>query len=414
MVFIDIRPLKNNANFRKLYLSQLISMMGSQMTMITIPFQIYALTGSTFETGIVSAVELICLVATALWGGVIADRFNRRRIIIWAELAMMAVICLMAINAACSAPSLWLIYLLAGVSSALSGLHRPALEALTPQLVEKDDLSKISSLISAKYVTASLVGPAFAGYLVVLFGPLVTYLLDASSFALSLLFLLSISVKLQEEKRLQTDVSLFKEIGEGARYVYSRKDVLASYLVDFFAMVFCMPHVLFPAFAKLYDMNEWLGTLYMTTALGGVVATLFSGWTPKVKSLGLAIALAASGWAFSICSAGFIPLFGMLFVGFFAAGMCDTYSGIFRMTMWNESISENYRGRIASFAMLSYMSGPLLGNTVMGFLGETIGLHAALATGGAISLLSIAFVLILMPQFRSYQSPGSQEGRLAQ
>ncbi len=403
MVFIDLNPIKKNPNFRRLFLSQFISMLGSQMTMITIPFQIYALTKSTFETGLVSAVELICLVATALWGGVIADRYNRRRIIIMTELAMMALVALLAINASLASPSIWLIYILAGLSSALNGFHRPAIEALTPQLVPSEDMSKVSPLVSAKYVTASLIGPTIAGYLVATIGPALTYWMDAATFAISLLFLLQITVALHDESQIErAKHSLLKEVGEGARYIYSRKDILASYLVDFFAMVFCMPQVLFPAFAESYHMNEWLGTLYMSVALGGVVATLISKWTANIKKLGIAIAYAAAGWAFSIFLVGFIPFFWMLFIGFFLAGIFDSYSGIFRMTMWNKSIPELYRGRIASFSMLSYTSGPLLGNTLMGFLGDSVGLHQALALGGSVSLVAIGLVVFLVPQFRKY------------
>ncbi len=404
MVFIDLKPLVTNPNFRRLYISQLISMLGSQMTMITVPFQIYGLTKSTFETGLVSAIELICLVATALWGGALADKFNRRRIIIVSELAMLAVILLMAINASAQSPSLWLIYILAGVSSALNGLHRPALEALTPQLVAQSDMSKVSSLISAKYVTATLVGPTAAGYLVATIGPSITYLIDASSFVISLIFLLRITVQLSESAKERQKHSLIKEVTAGARYIYTRKDVLASYLVDFFAMVFCMPQVLFPAFAQRYDITPLLGMLYMSVALGGVLATLISKWTSSIKRLGIAIAYSATGWAFSIFCVGFIPALSVLFIGFFVAGVFDTYSGIFRLTMWNESIPESYRGRIAGFSMLSYTSGPLLGNTLMGFLGDSVGLHQALALGGSVSLVAIGLVTFLLPEFRNYRS----------
>jgi len=164
-MLIDFSPLKH-PNFRRLFLSQFISVLGTQMTMITIPFQIYNLTESTFQTGLVSGVELVCLVATALFGGVVADRFNRRTIIITAELAMMACVILMAINSFASTPSLWLIYILAGLSSGLNGFHRPAFEALTPKLIPQQDMAKVSALISCKFLAATLGGPAIAGYLV--------------------------------------------------------------------------------------------------------------------------------------------------------------------------------------------------------------------------------------------------------
>jgi MFS family permease len=405
MVFVDISPFRF-PNFRLLFLSQLISMLGSQMTMITIPFQVYALTGSTFQTGLVSGIELVCLVSTALWGGVLADRLDRRRIIVTAEIAMMTLVLVMAVNAYSSSPSLWVIYILAGVLSGINGFHRPAFEALTPLLIPKTELPKVSSLMGFKFVTASLAGPTIAGLLVATVGPVVTYLVDASSFGISLALLMRITgVNLSGDASNGPRASLLKEIAEGARYIYSRKDVLGSYIIDFFAMVFCMPQVLFPAFAQHYGLNTWLGALYTSIALGGLLATLVSRWTSSVKRIGVAISCAAGGWAFAILCIGVIPSFWALPVGLFVAGACDGYSGIFRMTMWNESIPDNYRGRIASFSMLSYTSGPLLGNTLMGFFGDLVGLHQALALGGAISLVAMALVLMVLPAFWRYRSP---------
>lgn len=187
MVFVDLSPLKY-PNFRRLFFAQLISMLGSQMTMVTIPFQVYALTKSTFQTGLVSAVELVCLIATALWGGAIADKVDRRKIIIVSEIAMMALVLIMAANTFFGSPSLWLIYGLAGLISGINGFHRPAFEALTPVLVPKNEIAKVSSLLSFKFVAASLIGPTIAGFLVTSVGPFLTYVIDACSFLISLFF----------------------------------------------------------------------------------------------------------------------------------------------------------------------------------------------------------------------------------
>ena len=149
MVLLDISPLRIR-NFRFLYLSQFISLLGSQMTVVTIPFQIFGLTNSTFQTGLVSAIELVCLVATALLGGVIADKFDRRKIIVRSELIMMCLVVLLMVNSLLPEPSLWLIYVLAGIISGVNGFHRPAFEALTPTIVAKHDLPKVSSLMSLK------------------------------------------------------------------------------------------------------------------------------------------------------------------------------------------------------------------------------------------------------------------------
>lgn len=405
MVLLDLSPLKYR-EFRYLFYSQLISMLGSQMTMITIPFQVFALTQSTFQTGLVSAVELICLVSTALFGGALADKLDRRKIIISAEIVTMIFVVILAINSHFTSPSLLLIYILAGLSAAINGFHRPAFEALTPLLVPKNILSKVSSLMACKFVVAALIGPTIAGFLVANIGAALTYLVDALSFAISLAFLMRIAKAhlVESQAEIAKHKSMLQEIGDGARYIWSRKDILGSYIIDFFAMIFCMPQVLFPAFAQHYNLPNWLGALYASVAFGGMLATLVSRWTSSIKRLGLAIFCAAFGWSLSILLAGLVHSFWVLLVALIFAGIFDGYSGIFRMTMWNESIPDVYRGRLASFNMLSYTSGPLLGNTLMGFLGGIVGLHNSLAIGASISLVVMTLIIFLLPSFLKYRS----------
>lgn len=404
MVFLDVSPLRYR-NFRFLYLSQLVSLFGSQMTMVTIPFQVYSLTGSTFQTGLVSAVELICLISTALWGGALADKFDRRVIIVRSELLMMSMVLMLAVNAWFDQPYLWLIYVFAGLISAINGFHRPAFEALTPHMVPKHAVSKISSLLAIKFLSASLAGPTIAGFLVASAGALVTYVIDATSFAFSMILLMRItgSFAARKEDDAQS-LSMIAQIVDGGRYLLTRKDILGSYVIDFFAMVFCMPQVLFPAFAAQHNMTSWLGTLYTSIALGGLCASLVSRWTSRIKRLGVAIFAAASGWAIAVLVAGLVPNFFVLLGCLLFAGIFDSYSGIFRMTMWNESLSDHYRGRIAGFSMLSYTSGPLLGNTVMGFLGDLLGLHRALAVGASVSIVAMLITTWWCSAFWRYRS----------
>jgi len=410
MAFINFSLLKQK-DFCCLYLSQFISLFGSQMTMITIPFQVYNLTGSTFQTGLVSVIELLCLLSTVIWGGVLADKLDRRKIIINSEWSMIGLVGLLAVNALLPAPFLAAIYVMAGLLAAVSGFHRPAFEALTPLLVPKEKLSQVSPLLSFKYTIAAIAGPALAGILVAQIGPFCTYGCNILTFLVSLSLLLRISQRSFKEETTEgaKESSWLKEISGGVKYLYTRRDLLGSYMVDFCAMVFCMPQVLFPAFAQKYDHNEWLGALYMSVALGSMTAALVSGWTPKIQRHGVAISCAAFGWAFFICNVSWFPYFWAIPVCLFCAGICDCYSGIFRSTMWNESIPDQYRGRLSSFNMLSYMSGPLLGNAVIGFLGDRLGLHEALAWGGATSICLVILTAWFLPDFWSYRSDRSVE-----
>lgn len=398
-MLIDLSPLKNS-NFRRLFFGQLISAFGSQLTAVVIPFQIYFLTGSVFWTGLISGVEFIFLFVSSLIGGVLADRFDKRQVLLLAEAVLCAIPIGLAINAAMAEPSIAVIFLLAGASSFMNGLHRPALEALTPRLVSPDDLAKVSALSPMRHILTTILSPLVGGLLIVSIGPAATYTIDAISFFVSFLFLLSINYRgvTASDHHGSTLKSLLGEISEGTRYLQSRPDILGSYVNDFIAMVFCNPVALFPALAAAFDRVDSLGLLYAVPSTGALLMTLFSRWTLSVRRCGLYIVFAATGWAISMFFVGMATSFPYILGGLLFAGYFDMMSGVFRMTIWNETIPEEIRGRMAGFEMLSYMSGPLLGNTLLGLVADIYGIQATLALGSLIALGCLAAFNLWRPQ----------------
>lgn len=398
-MLIDLSPLKV-PNFRRLFLGQLISAFGSQMTAVIIPFQVYFLTKSIFWTGLISGVEFIFLVISSLIGGVLADRFDKKVVLLIAEAILCVIPVGLAINATLPTPSLTVIFLLAGFSSFMNGLHRPALEALTPRLVKPEDLAKVSALAPIRHILTTILSPLIGGVLIVGIGPAMTYLLDAVSFLISLLFLLSIRYQGATEglPHKVTLKSFFEEIAEGKRYIQSRPDILGSYINDFIAMVFCNPVALFPALATVFDRVDSLGLLYAMPSTGALLMTLFSRWTLSARRSGVYIIIAASSWALSMLWVGLSPSFGYILAGLLFAGYFDMMSGVFRMTLWNETIPEAVRGRMAGFEMLSYMSGPLLGNTLLGFMADLYGIQTTLAVGASIALIILVAFNLCRPQ----------------
>lgn len=370
------------------------------MTAVIIPFQIYSMTNSVFWTGLVSGVEFIFLLISSLIGGVLADRLDKKRLLLGAEAVLCAIPVGLAINASFPEPSVAVIFLLAGFASFMNGLHRPALEALTPRLVKPEDLAKVSALAPMRHILTTILSPLVGGVLIVSIGAAATYTLDAFSFLISLLFLLSIQYKgipSADSKKITLN-SFTSELVEGARYVKSRPDILGSYINDFIAMVFCNPVALFPALAVAFNNLESVGLLYALPSTGAFLMTLFSRWTLNVRRAGMFVVIAASGWALSMLFVGLAPGFGFVLGGLLFAGYFDMMSGVFRMTIWNETIPESVRGRMAGFEMLSYMSGPLLGNALLGFLADIYGIQATLATGAMIALSCLVFFNILRPQ----------------
>lgn len=401
-MFIDLSPFRHK-NFRRLFLGQFISAFGTQMTAVVVPFQIYTLTQSTFYTGLISGVEFIFLFISSLLGGVLADRYEKRKILIWAEIGLSIVPLGLAFNALHPTPSVGALFFLASIASFLGGIHRPALEALTPKLVPKEDINKISALSPSRHILTTILGPMIGGVAMVEIGAFFTYLFDAATFFISLLFLLGVNYKGLTGNEPKTKKSIKNEIIEGFHYIRGRKEILGSYCTDFIVMVLCNPVALYPALAAAFQKESSVGLLYAAPSIGAFLMTLTSRWTLLRSRYGVYIIGAASLWSASIAFVGLAPTFQWILFGLFLAGFFDMISGVFRMTLWNETIPESIRGRIAGFEMLSYMSGPLLGNALLGFLADEIGIQTALLAGSLCSLFLLGLFNYLIPSLWKYK-----------
>lgn len=399
-MFINLSPLKRR-NFRYAFIGEFVSSFGSQLTMVAIPFQVYQLTHSTFHTGLVSLVELVCLLTTLFWGGIWADTKEKRKLLIFSDLFLMLSTFILFCNTYWWGANVGIIYLGAAMNAAFGGIQRPVMQAIGPLLVAKEEVAIMTPVSTLSKVITSVIGPASAGFLMAKYGASITYGIDFFTFLISLFCLFQLSKFPPSEQNAQKK-SFFSSIAEGFHYVKSHEELVGTYVIDFFAMVFCMPYALFPALAEFYQKKEWVGTLYMLPAIGALLFSLFSRWTEKVKRQGRAVTFAASLWAVSIAFIGLSDSFIFLVVGLFFAGFFDMVSGNFRLTIWNTSIPENYRGRLASFETLSYMSGPLLGNAISGFSAEKFGLHQALLIGGSVSIILIAVSSYRLKKFWRY------------
>lgn len=415
-MLIDLTPFRHK-NFRRLFFGQLISAFGTQMTAVVIPFQIFLITQSTFYTGLISGVEFIFIFFSSLLGGVLADRFEKRKILIWAEVGLSIVPLGLAANSLLASPHLEIIFVLAALASFLGGLHRPALEALTPRLVSEDDIAKISALTPTRHILTSILSPMIGGFAMVTMGAFYTYLFDAVSFFISLLFLLGVNYrKLAGNETEKKFKSIVKEIREGYHYIKSRKEILGSYASDFIVMVLCNPVALYPALATFFQKENSVGMLYAFPSIGALLMTLTSRWTLSCKRYGVFIICAGALWSLSLVFVGVTSSFKWILFGLFCAGYFDMVSGVFRMTLWNETIPETIRGRIAGFEMISYTSGPLLGNALLGFLADQVGIQTALFWGAICSLGLLALFNFCIPALWHYDKTGTvalQESKIS-
>ena len=375
------------------------------ITYVALPFQIKELTNSYIAVGLMGAVELIPLIIFGLYGGVLADRVDRRKMIFITEFALMIMTFSLFINSQLAKPSLIWIYIVAGSFAALDGLQRPSADAILPRLVGHDDLPSASALMSLRWQTGVITGPALAGILLATTGIGTAYLVDVITFAISLLFIARVkSVKPTSKESAPTISAMV----EGIKYATSRKDLLGTYLVDLAAMFFAMPNALFPFWADQLDATWALGLFYAAGTIGSVLVTLTSGWIKNYHHHGRAVFIAALGWGAAIAMAGATNSLFLILLFLALAGASDMVSALFRGAIWNQSIPDELRGRLAGIELLSYSVGPLGGQMRAGTFAAVTNLRTSVISGG---LLCIGFVSIAagaLPNFRKYDARTNQ------
>ena len=375
------------------------------ITYVALPFQIKELTNSYIAVGLMGAVELIPLIIFGLYGGVLADRVDRRKMIFITEFALMIMTFSLFINSQLAKPSLLWIYIVAGSFAALDGLQRPSADAILPRLVGHDDLPSASALMSLRWQTGVITGPALAGILLATTGIGTAYLVDVITFAVSLLFIARVkSVKPTSKESAPTISAMV----EGIKYATSRKDLLGTYLVDLAAMFFAMPNALFPFWADQLNATWALGLFYAAGTIGSVLVTLTSGWIKNYHHHGRAVFIAALGWGAAIAMAGATNSLFLILLFLALAGASDMVSALFRGAIWNQSIPDELRGRLAGIELLSYSVGPLGGQMRAGTFAAVTNLRTSVISGG---LLCIGFVSIAagaLPKFRKYDARTNQ------
>ena len=399
---IDLSPLKTNREFALLYFSQFISFIGTMITAVSLPWQIYELTHSSFMVGLLSLVQLIPLLCTSLLGGVFADRYNRRKLVILSESILMIACVVLLFNSSLVQPNIIIIYVVSAIISAVTGLHRPAFDSMTQQLVTPKNYKAISALAGFKFSFCMIVGPAIGGLLIAQYGVLVTYALDLFTFLISLITLHLMNPLKQREGTVHPPI--LKALKEGVVFALRRQELLGSYLIDFIAMIFALPNALFPALAESLNGAKTLGLLYAAPALGSLIISFFSGWTTHVKRDGRAIALAAGFWGLSMVGFGLSThLYAILFF-LVLAGAFDAVSSLFRNALANQAIPHDYRGRLAGIEMFCYRGGPKLGDARAGAIAASFGITTAVVSGGVFCIVGVIVCCILMPRFWNYET----------
>jgi len=401
LLHLDLGPLRRARDFRLLFLGQGVSFFGSMVTYVALPYQAYQLSRSSLVVGLLSVAELLPLLITAFVGGALADAVDRRKMVRWTELVMCLVVGILVVNAVVPHPQLWLLFVCAAAAAGTEGLQRPSLDAMVPRLVTSEDLPSAAALSSLRMNVGMVAGPPIAGVLIVAVGLPATYAIDVASFVVSLVALAMMRAVPPPPE--SSGVS-FRAIAQGLRYARSRQDLLGTYLVDMNAMFFGIPTALFPQVATHFGGAAVLGVLYAAPSVGSLLVTLSRGWTRRVRHQGRGVALAAGAWGVGIIAFGLSNSLAMAVVALALAGGADMVSGLFRQTIWNQSIPDVLRGRLAGIEMLSYSSGPTLGNVEAGLAEAIAGLRVSIVFGGAACVVGTVALATAMPRLWRYDS----------
>jgi MFS family permease len=400
-ILVDTTPLRESRDFRLLFSGQLISVLGTQLTVVAIPYQVYGLTHSSLQVGAVSLAQLVPFIAGALIAGPIGDAVDRRPIMIWTAVAMAGTSGILAVNAALDHPSLAAIYVVSALAAGLMGVSNTTRMASVPGLVERRQLPAAAAINQIVFQTGVIVGPALSGVLLVIGLPLV-FGLDAASFLVACVataFMRPIPPT-HEGPRL----SPWQSTKEGLRYLRSRQALQGVYLIDINAMVFGMPRALFPAMAgSVFGGGTiTLGFLYAAPGVGALIGALTTGWVETLRRQGWAVIVAVTVWGAAIAVFGLVDTLWIALVLLAVAGWADVISAVLRNTMLQTYIPERFRSRMSSIQMAVVQGGPRLGDMESGLVATATTVEFAVVSGGLACIAGAALIGALLPRFRHH------------
>jgi MFS family permease len=399
---IDLGPLRRHQAFRRLFVGQTISTFGSEIAAVAAPFQLYELTHSTLQVGLLSITELVPLLTLTIVGGAIADAIDRRRLLLWTEALLALVSVGLALNASLDEPRVWALYVLATLSMCIFSFGVAGMTTVIPRLVAPEELAAANAIESVYSSTTSVGGPAVGGLLIAAAGISGAFWIDAGTFAASLW---SIWMLPKLAPAPDADRPSVRSIVQGFRFVVSKKVLLGMFLADSNAMVFGMPRALFPALAKKFGGGAGIvGVLYAAPYAGALLASLLSGWIGHVRRQGLVVVIAAGLWGAFIVAFGFADSLWLALIFLAGAGAADNVSAVMRQTILFSVTPDRMRGRVSGIEFAQVASTPALGNLEAGVVASLSSLRFSIVSGGILCVVGTLVIAALFPAFVRYDA----------
>jgi predicted MFS family arabinose efflux permease len=394
---VDIAPLRKYRHFRRLWGGQVVSGMGSQLTLVAVSFQAYGLTHSTLVVGMIGVGQLVPLLAGALWGGTLADAMDRKRVLVLTQVAMATAVGGLVVNASFTHPAVWPLFACTAASAGFQGVDWPARRAALPMLVAEQDVTAAIALQTTIQQLALVAGPALAGVLIATIGLSAVYAIDVATFAVALVAALLLPALVPSGGG--TPMGL-RSMTEGFRHLRGQKLLSATYWIDLNAMIFGMPRAVFPALGVgLFGGGAGVvGLLYAAPGAGALVGSLFTGWCSRVRHQGRAIAACVVIWGATIATFGVVPVLWIGLSLLAVAGAADVVSAVFRQAVQQRTVPEHLQGRLSGTFFAVVAGGPRLGDAETGVAAAIGGPQFAVWSGGVVCVLGVGVLLWRVPE----------------
>ncbi|MBV8526968.1 MAG: MFS transporter [Candidatus Dormibacteraeota bacterium] len=400
---VDVRPLLESPPFRRLFAGQLVSLIGRQITVVAVPFQVYSLTRSPFAVGLLGLVQALPLIAFSLLAGAITDRLDRRRILMVTQLCLAVCSGALLVGALSGHISLAAIYLIVGVAAAFAAVDSPTRTAVMPRLVSGERLTAALALNILVFQTSLVAGPALGGLVIAKLGLGSAYLIDVATFAAGFTAVFRLPPQPPAGEHHEAPIAAIRR---GLTFARKEQAILGGFAMDLTAMIFGLPRALFPVLAAMtfHVGPAGLGLLYAAPGFGAVLAILVTGWVSHAKRLGRVIVVTIAIWGVSIIAFGFARSLVIGLVLLAIAGGADSFSAVCRNTIMQTLTPDDLRGRVTALYFMVVVSGPYLGDLEAGAVASLTTPLISAVSGGVLSLLGLAAAAVRFPAVWRYRS----------
>lgn len=402
---VDIGALRESRPFRRLTAGQLVSLIGRQITTVAVPYQVYTTTGSPVLVGLLGVAQVVPLISVSLGAGSIADRVDRRRLLLVTQ-ALLALCSLALLVGALVHPPVVFVFAVVAIASSVAALDSPTRTAMVPNLVSPGRLAGALSLNIAMFQTSLVAGPALGGIVIANLGLAGAYLVDVASFAASMLAVWLLPAQPPHSTVREPMIAALRR---GFAFIRRRRVILGTYAMDLSAMIFGLPRAVFPvlAAATFHSGAQGLGYLYAAPGVGAVLAALSSGWLSRSGRLGRVVVVSIAVWGVAIIAFGFVSSLWIGLLWLAVAGAADSISAVCRNTIQQTLTPDELRGRLTAAYFMVVVGGPFIGDFEAGLVAGTTSARVSVVSGGVLSLIGLVVAAVAFPQVWNYRGRAS-------